>query len=1037
MLKARCPSCGKSAALNETDAGLPVVCLACGARFTAPDLFLAGEGAEPGGAATAASRISNRPRVGRTFWVALGLGGLAGVAALILVLNSLPDPIDRATALSLASEAKAHADAGRLADAHRKYHELETIVGTRTVHDPEIRQVVDQAMADKQRVYTQLLAQVDKDRQAAATAPSAAPATAPAATTAPATSQPRRLAGANEQRRDEQRPAPLASAAPVNPIPATAPAAAASSDPPADPVAATQRTEVATASPINTAPPPASAVSPPSPAGSQTAPAIAAATARVPGPSTPSTQPAVGAPLLPRPPIRPMPAAADDITDEQIGRAIQKGVNHLLARFDSRSHTLNGVDTGAADGGGQNALAVYALMQCGQAINDERLNVRGQQMDAMIEAMKESRLRRGHPQTYATGIRATALSLFNRPQDRAVLRQDVAALVLAHTQGSYTYEIDPARNKQRYKGVWDNSNSQYGLLGVWAGAEAGLEVPGAYWAAVEQHWVETQLPDGQWSYGGERGGRVSMSAAGIASLFVTHDYLDAPKYGRVVGREPFSPALQRGLDWFEHDDNSVTLGSHFWGYTLYGIERVGLASGFKYFGNHDWYRKLAADVVASQAADGSWGDTVDTSFALLFLARGRHPVLMNKVRFHGHWANRPRDVANLSRFAARQLERELNWQVVPLRPAKAWTDWLDSPILYIASHQPPKLLEQDYDNLRQFVAAGGLLFIHADGDDAGFNRWAGELAARLFPRYEMRDLPADHAVFNLVYKIDDDERPPLKAVSNGARLLMVHSPVDVARAWQLRETRLRKGAFQLGINLFLYASGRRDLRNRLDSTYVSDPGQPVNGSVTVARIEYPGNWDPEPAAWPRFARWFQRQTGTGLNLSVVKLSALRPGEAPIAHLTGTARYDFSAEEAALVKAYVEAGGVLLVDQCGGTGPFDQSALDNLLGKAFAGVAPVPLDPLGHPLFRATGPTSGMDDLTKPRLRQFSVQGRVNESMPLSGFAFGKGHVIYTPIDITSGLLGSRTWGIAGLHPDYAPAFVKNLLFWTLDGQPDK
>jgi len=51
---------------------------------------------------------------------------------------------------------------------------------------------------------------------------------------------------------------------------------------------------------------------------------------------------------------------------------------------------------------------------------------------------------------------------------------------------------------------------------------------------------------------------------------------------------------------------------------------------------------------------------------LLFLARGRHPVMMNKLRFDGFWANRPRDVSNLARFGSKELERPLNWQVVPI-----------------------------------------------------------------------------------------------------------------------------------------------------------------------------------------------------------------------------------------------------------------------------------------------------------------------------------------------------------------------------------
>ena len=80
-------------------------------------------------------------------------------------------------------------------------------------------------------------------------------------------------------------------------------------------------------------------------------------------------------------------------------------------------------------------------------------------------------------------------------------------------------------------------------------------------------------------------------------------------------------------------------------YYLYALERTGRLSGVRFFGQNDWYRHLAADTVARQASDGSWGDTVDTSFALLFLARGRHPILMNKVRFTGFWVNKWYDAA--------------------------------------------------------------------------------------------------------------------------------------------------------------------------------------------------------------------------------------------------------------------------------------------------------------------------------------------------------------------------------------------------------
>ena len=64
---------------------------------------------------------------------------------------------------------------------------------------------------------------------------------------------------------------------------------------------------------------------------------------------------------------------------------------------------------------------------------------------------------------------------------------------------------------------------------------------------------------------------------------------------------------------------------------------MGLASGFKYFGQHDWYSELAKQLVVEQHLNGSWGNDngladvgigngseqtlIDTAYTLLFLAR--------------------------------------------------------------------------------------------------------------------------------------------------------------------------------------------------------------------------------------------------------------------------------------------------------------------------------------------------------------------------------------------------------------------------------
>jgi len=462
---------------------------------------------------------------------------------------------------------------------------------------------------------------------------------------------------------------------------------------------------------------------------------------------------------------------------------------------------------------------------------------------------------------------------------------------------------------------------------------------------------------------------------------------------------------------------------------------VGLASGFKFFGTHDWYREMARVAVDRQRGGawfGSYGVDVDTAYHLLFLARGRHPILMNKLRFEGSWANRPRDVANLAKVGSKELERPLNWQVVPI--TRDWTDWTDSPILYISSHIPLKFTDDQVEKLRKFVESGGMLFTQADGNGVAANKAFEDLAKRVFPVYEMRDLPESHDIYTILFK--PNPKPKMRYVSNGVRVLMVHSPTDISAAWQLRQEKTKRNLYEFGLNLFLYATGKADLRNRLASAVIPAQGAPGGGVLRVARLKYAGAWDPEPMAWERMSRQFQRETDVGVNVSTVELDKLDSevgGTTPVnvAHWTGTASHTMTAGEVAAAQKFVEAGGVLLVEAAGGNADFAESAKLGIARITTESLSPLPLK---HPMLTGAGQAAA-EDLSTPVVRPF-VRSRGGTAARLEYTRLGKGWIIFSHLDLSHGMLGANTWGVYGYDPAYASSLVKNILIWQAMGMKE-
>jgi hypothetical protein len=283
-------------------------------------------------------------------------------------------------------------------------------------------------------------------------------------------------------------------------------------------------------------------------------------------------------------------------------------------------------------------------------------------------------------------------------------------------------------------------------------------------------------------------------------------------------------SIDRGLAWmgghFKLDDDDQSGLS--WPYLLYGVERIGAASGYKYFGELDWYKIGSDYLLERQHADGSWTNQfdplVETSFCILFLSRGRAPVAINKLTYQlsvegqpreAHWNQRPRDVANLTRWIGKQIERPLNWQIVNLNVSPK--DLHDAPILYLSGNQKLELSAEDYQTLKTYIETGGMILANADCGDARFADSFQRLGQGLFPGHEFRELPPDHPIYRAQFHRERwRNKPSVLALSDGNREVMILIPTsDPARYWQTQAVGGHDELWQLFANIYLYSVHHR------------------------------------------------------------------------------------------------------------------------------------------------------------------------------------------------------------------------------------
>ncbi len=464
----------------------------------------------------------------------------------------------------------------------------------------------------------------------------------------------------------------------------------------------------------------------------------------------------------------------------------------------------------------------------------------------------------------------------------------------------------------RLEGAWsypdgpgDNSNSQFALLALYEAERAGVPVNPHVWRRAEAYWKNCQNPDGSWGYHAGLWGTGSMTAAGITSLVITADRIgpaDATVEGsRIQGCQQAvvdNDRIQRALQWlgnnFSVARNPGPQPTLWVLYYLYGLERVGRFTAQRFIGGADWYRQGAEEVIRMKGGPltDHWqnvhaleGDErVATAFALLFLAKGRWPVLVSKVKHSpgNDWNQHRHDIANLTHFVESRWQKDLVWQVVDLDAASV-DDLTQSPVLYYCGMNSPLPdepggQEELAHKLRDYLDRGGFIFAEGYCGGAGFNQGFRKLMKLVFPEpeYDLRPLPPEHPIWHMEEPVDPDHTRLLLGIEYGCRTSVVYCPQDtsdkllppLSAVWEVsrpgrdekysKEVQAQiKAGLTIGLNVMAYATNR-ELAGKEEKLFRPPEAKlskdPIaRGKLYIANLHHPGGCnvaprDHEPAA---------------------------------------------------------------------------------------------------------------------------------------------------------------------------------------------
>ena len=759
-----------------------------------------------------------------------------------------------------------------------------------------------------------------------------------------------------------------------------------------------------------------------------------------------------------------MASGQAELTDVRVKASMNAGVRFLISRQQEDGSWPN--TRYAIYHPGVTSLCTLALLNAGLTPEDPPVR------KALSYLLQQS----DSDKTYAISLQTIVFCLADPQTYQTKIRANVSWLQKAqHTKdpklkGSWGYGMGRLRE--------DPSNAQFALLALYEAERVGVPVRGATWRLALDYWKRTQRKNGSFAYEPEKPSTGSMTCAGIGSMIIASGQigkLDASvQNGKVVccGNDEIEDeteqAIERALEWlgknFSVKRNPTTrrvqgFPSMYHYYYLYALERTGRLAGRRFIGEHDWYREGVEELLSLQdKLSGFWNNDEPltcTAFAVLFLAKGRRPILLSKVKRlpADDWNRHRHDVAHLTHHVEKRWKQELTWQVIDWSNA-AVDDLWQSPVLFISGRDALTAVEREKTTLREYIRRGGFVFAENCCEGDGFDRDFRALMKELFPETALRLLPQDHPVWFAEQKVDPKYLRRLEGLDACCRTGVVYCPENLSCYWELAKPKRSSGkelpaevrqevdaCLAIGANVLTYATGR-ELKQKLDTSglvsVVKTTERTERGALQVAKLQHKGGSDDAPAALGNILSYVGKQTQLPVSLRKQLLSPVDPSlpEYPIAFLHGRRSFRWSPAERKAIRRFVENGGVILADAICASEEF-KSAFHREMSAIFPN-QPLRRIPPNHPMFSSL---HGGHQLETVAVRE--PRSRANRGDPLSirttevapffeGIQLdGRFVVLFSPYDMSCALENRPSLECRGYTSQDAARLATNLILYAV------